>query len=165
MFVFVLCGLWHGAAWTYVITLTLHGFFIVFSNTTESVRKRMVQILRLEKAPILLNAMRMFMTFWFFAFSLIFFRALSVSDAASIISKFFSFEYGFFLGQPSTFIYAVFSILVLMTVDVIQEFFPDRIVRFKSGSVVVRYTAYAAITILIILIGVFDGGQFIYFQF
>jgi D-alanyl-lipoteichoic acid acyltransferase DltB (MBOAT superfamily) len=165
MFVFILCGLWHGAAWTYVITLTLHGVFILFGSSTEKVRKHLVRFLRLENIPFLLDAMRMFMTFWFFAFSLIFFRALSVSDATSIISKFFAFEYGFFLGQPSTFIYSVFAILLLMTVDTVQEFFPHVFHRFKTGNVVMRYAVYAAITILIVMIGVYDGGQFIYFQF
>ena len=147
------------------ITLTLHGAFIVFGNSTANLRKRLVAAMRLEHTPVLLAAIRMFMTFWFFAFSLIFFRALSVSDAVSIISKFFAFEYEFFLGQPSTFIYGVFSILLLMTVDSLQEFFPNAFQRFKRGPAAMRYAVYAAITILIIMIGVFDGGQFIYFQF
>lgn len=165
VFVFVLCGLWHGAAWTYIITLSLHGAFIVLGNMSKDVRGRMVNWLRLEKAPHLLAAMRMFATFWLFAFSLIFFRSRSVSDAVSIIGKFFAFEYDFFIGQPSTFVYSVFAILLLMTVELLDEFFPDRIRRFKSGNIAVRFAVYAAITILIIMMGVFDGGQFIYFQF
>lgn len=34
-----------------------------------------------------------------------------------------------------------------------------------SRSVVVRFTSYVLIAILILTIGVFDGGQFIYFKF
>lgn len=165
MFVYVLCGLWHGAAWTYVITLSLHGVFIVFGSSTKSVRDRIVRLLRLEKIPRVLMASRMVATFWLFAFSLIFFRALSVSDATAIISKFFAFDYGFFVGQPSTFIYSVFAILFLMTVEFTNEFFPEHIQRFKNSNVAIRFAAYATITILIVMIGVFDGGQFIYFQF
>ncbi len=50
MFVFVLCGLWHGAAWTYVITLGLHGFFIIFSSLTESPRPRLTRLDRLRSS-------------------------------------------------------------------------------------------------------------------
>ena len=83
---------------------------------------------------------------------MIFFRSSSVSEAVSIISKFFAFDYGFFVGQPSTFIYSVFAILVLMTVEFMNEFFPDRISRFESSNVVIRFASYATITILIIMI-------------
>jgi len=165
MFVFMLCGLWHGAAWVYVITLSLHGVFIVFGNMTEPVRKRIVRLLRLERTPRLHLVMRMAATFWLFAFSLIFFRSPSVSDATAIIGKFFAFDYGFFVGQPSTLFYCVFAILLLMIVDFMQEFFPEHLKRLESSNVGVRFASYAAITILILLIGVFDGGQFIYFQF
>jgi alginate O-acetyltransferase complex protein AlgI len=165
LFVFVLCGLWHGAAWTYVITLSLHGFFIVFGDMTKDVRKQMVRLLRLDNVPILLNTGRVVTTFSLFAFSLIFFRALSVSDAIAIIGKFPAFEYDFFVGQPSTFIFSVFAILMLMTVDTLQEFFPSSRQWFQNRNLVFRFASYGFITILIILIGVFDGGQFIYFQF
>lgn len=105
------------------------------------------------------------MTYVLFAFSLVFFRALSVSDAVSILGKMFSTEYTFFVGQPSTFIFSIFAIVVLMTVDTIQEFFPQTLDGFRRKPIAVRFASYAFLTILVIMIGVFDGGQFIYFQF
>lgn len=32
-FVFILCGLWHGANWTYILWGCYHGFFLVFERT------------------------------------------------------------------------------------------------------------------------------------
>jgi len=165
LFVFLLCGLWHGAAWTYVITLGLHGFFIVFSSVTAAPRQAVVRLIGLEKVPVVHHIGQVVMTFVLFAFSLVFFRALSVSDAMSILGKMFSFEYRFFLGQPSTMIFSVFAIVVLMTVDTLQEFYPNALTGFRRKPLAVRLTSYACLTILVIMIGVFDGGQFIYFQF
>lgn len=165
VFVFVICGLWHGAAWTYVITLSLHGVFIVFSSLTEKPRQALVRLTRFDKVPALHRTGQVLTTVGLFAFSLVFFRALSVSDAVAILSKLFAFEYGFYVGQPSTFIYCVFGIVALVTVDTLQEFFPGVLARFRRQPLAVRYASYATVTILVVLIGVFDGGQFIYFQF
>jgi D-alanyl-lipoteichoic acid acyltransferase DltB (MBOAT superfamily) len=165
LFIFTLCGLWHGAAWTYVITLGLHGAFIVFANATTRPREALVRLIRLDRVPLLHAAGQIFMTFTLFAFSLVFFRALSVADATSILSKMFDFSYGFFVGQPSTFIFSVFAIIALMTVDTLQEFYPGALGKLRRQPLAFRFSTYAFITILVIMIGVFDGGQFIYFQF
>jgi D-alanyl-lipoteichoic acid acyltransferase DltB (MBOAT superfamily) len=164
-FVFVLCGLWHGAAWTYVVTLSLHGFYIVFGHITGPYRQMAARALRFAPPPILQDIGKTIATFALFAFSLIFFRALSISDALAIIRKMPDTSYSFFAGQPSTLIFGSLSIIALMTVDIAQEYFPGLLRRFRDLHVTVRLAAYAAITIVIVTIGVFDGAQFIYFQF
>jgi hypothetical protein len=44
-----------------------------------------------------------------------------------------------------------------------EEYFLNKFSFFKNTSI--RLTIYAFLIILIILFGVFDSGQFIYFQF
>ncbi len=165
IFIFILCGFWHGAAWTFVITLTLHGFYIVLGDRLAPLNNRLVTASGLDRAPKLHDGLRMLMTFSLFAFSLIFFRAQSVGDALTIIRNFPAFDHGFFLGQPSTFIFSILAITILMTGDALVEFFPTSLDWFKRQHIVFRFASYAALTILVITIGVFDGGQFIYFQF
>jgi hypothetical protein len=46
-----------------------------------------------------------------------------------------------------------------------QEFYTGSFSFMHNKSWVVRNITYAALIITILLMGVFDGGQFIYFQF
>jgi D-alanyl-lipoteichoic acid acyltransferase DltB (MBOAT superfamily) len=165
LFVFFLCGIWHGANWTYVITLTLHGIFIIVSQRSVKFRSWIKDFLRLGKIPAFHKLLQIISTFALFSFSLIFFRSLSVSDALSIISKLFAFGHPVFIGNTSTFIFSIVVISLLVLVEIRQEFFPGGISLFENKHAVVRHLSYAAIVLIILLIGVFDGGQFIYFQF
>ncbi|HVX25497.1 MAG TPA: hypothetical protein VHB70_04095, partial [Parafilimonas sp.] len=71
----------------------------------------------------------------------------------------------FFKGTPPiNFYYCLIAIGCLLSVEFVQEFFP-KVKVIGHSSVVVRYTGYLIILALILMIGVFNGGQFIYFQF
>jgi hypothetical protein len=62
-------------------------------------------------------------------------------------------------------IYALFGILFLVCAEWKQEFLPHGVSLLNSPHWLVRNLACAMLIVLILLIGVFDGGQFIYFQF
>ena len=61
--------------------------------------------------------------------------------------------------------YMWISIALLFFKDFRDEFFPERIRLFEARHFIVRLLSYVFIAILIVAIGVLDGGQFIYFQF
>jgi D-alanyl-lipoteichoic acid acyltransferase DltB (MBOAT superfamily) len=84
--VFLLCGLWHGANWTFVIWGGLHGFYLFSSNITQRARERVAQKLRLNNTPKLFRFLKVLTTFFFVCFAWIFFRSNSVSDAFYIVS-------------------------------------------------------------------------------
>ena len=65
----------------------------------------------------------------------------------------------------STFILSVLSLFILLLKDVTDEFTPSKFLIYESKHKIVRVMAYSSTIILILLIGVLDGGQFIYFQF
>ncbi|MEP7318769.1 MAG: hypothetical protein ABI921_08500, partial [Panacibacter sp.] len=72
---------------------------------------------------------------------------------------------GFYKGEPPTaFGYSVFAVLFLIVVEHIQEFYPD-IKIINNSNMAIRYTAYVFLLTMLLMIGVFSGGQFIYFQF
>jgi hypothetical protein len=52
-----------------------------------------------------------------------------------------------------------------MTIEIKQEFFDNKFSLFENKREYVRIAMYALLISVIIYIGVFDGGQFIYFQF
>jgi D-alanyl-lipoteichoic acid acyltransferase DltB (MBOAT superfamily) len=159
--VFLISGIWHGASWTFIIWGALHGIYqiigIVFRKYTN------VNILGFRKISGFVNGI---IAFTLVSFAWLFFRANSVSDALSISKSILTFKPGgLFTGTPSTFFYSVFWILLLLIVEIVQEFYPAKIPVFNSPFKVVRIAGYISIILCILLFGVFNGGQFIYFQF
>lgn len=161
VFIFLLSGLWHGANWTFIIWGTFSGLTIVAERIYQDKVRPHKYISRLW-----LTIWGTIISFFVTAFSCLFFRAQSVGDAMHIIKAIFTWQSGnFFKGTPPVnFYYSLIGILILLTVEFFQEYFPQ--VKFISNkSVVVRYIGYILLLTVILMIGVFNGNQFIYFQF
>lgn len=77
----VVSGLWHGAAWTFVIWGTLHAFGRVLTRELE--RTNWYR----EKVPLLVKRLSVFA---FVTFTWIYFRAESLTDANLIVKKIFT---------------------------------------------------------------------------
>ena len=165
LIVFILSGLWHGANWTYIIWGALNGFYLVFAIVTYSFRKRIISFFRIDKLPELNRFLEIFTTFILSCFAWVFFRANNVSDAFTIIKKISTFKGQIFYNQLSEIIYPVFGILFLLFVELKQEYYRGDFSFLNNKNSMLRYLSYSFLIILILLIGVFDGGQFIYFQF
>ena len=163
--VFLISGLWHGANWTYVIWGTLNGFYLVFAIITQKFRNRINDLTGIEKLPRLNHFLQIFITFILSCFAWIFFRANSITDAFTIIKKILTDRGSIFIGKPSIMIYSFLGIFILLFVELKKEFYKGEFSFFNHKNWVVRNLSYAFLIIIILLIGVFDGGQFIYFQF
>jgi alginate O-acetyltransferase complex protein AlgI len=57
------------------------------------------------------------------------------------------------------------AIGVLLAVELKTEFYKGSFSLMNNSNHLVRKLSYATLIILILMFGVFDGGQFIYFQF
>jgi D-alanyl-lipoteichoic acid acyltransferase DltB (MBOAT superfamily) len=165
MLVFVISGLWHGANWTYIIWGSLNGFYLVFAIVTENFRKRLGSILLLDRVPKVNNFLQILITFVLACFAWIFFRAGSSEEAFQIVKKIFTLSGTIFIGSPSVLIYSFFGIILLILVELKVEYFNNAVSFFNHPHWLVRKLSYSFLIMLILLIGVFDGGQFIYFQF
>lgn len=164
-FVFLVSGLWHGANWTFILWGALNGFYLIAAIILKPVNSKIGKALHLDRMPKLNTMLQITITFVLSCFAWIFFRANHVSDAFAIVKKIFTFKGPFFSGQPSTFIFSILGILFLIGTEVIREYYPDNKLFINNDRWLVRYLSYATMVIIILLIGVFDGGQFIYFQF
>ena len=165
MVVFALSGLWHGADWTFIIWGSLNGFYLVFALMTKNYRQKFNSFTGIEKSPRLFLFQQILVTFLLISFSRIFFRANSLSDAMLIIKKIFTDSGKIFIENPSIMIFSFAGIIILLLVEMKQEFFATKFSFFNHHSWIVRNLSYAAVVLLILIMGVFDGGQFIYFQF
>jgi len=161
--VFILSGMWHGAAWTFFFWAILHWSWAVASRYTLPLRDRLIK--RLKVPGNMVAVVRMFNTFQLFSFANIFFRAGSLSKAAFIASQICSFSWGkLFVPELDQFTYALFGIIVVSVVDVALEKY-SIVQKFTSRPRAVRWAAYLAVILIMLTIGVFDESQFIYFQF
>lgn len=165
MITFVISGLWHGANWTFIVWGFLHGFFLVFALWSMPVRNRIIHSLRLDRHLALSNFINIPVTFFLVCVGWIFFRANNITDAFSIVYKIFTDPGHLFIGSYSTVVYGFIGILLLLGVEFEQEYKLLNLKLFNNPNVAIRYASYTALILLILLIGVFDGSQFIYFQF
>ena len=174
-FILLICGLWHGANWTFIVWGGLHGFYLVFSAFTQNIREKIHKALDLDRVPRLHNYLKVMVTFFLVSFAWIFFRANTISDAIYIISNLFSgwgrgltfeaFEKMPF-GRPLKFelVVSLFAIGILLVVHLIER--RENIIDwFSEKPIWVRWSVYYSIILWILLFGNFGSKQFIYFQF
>ena len=158
-------GLWHGANFTYLIWGGLNGVYLICASITKSYREKLNLNIGLNKFPVLLKTSQILITFLLIAFTWIFFRANTVSDAFIIIKKIPQFNGPLFIENPSKMIFSFMGVGILLLVEFKREFYKGNFSFYNHPNWLIRNLTYATLVVLIILTGVFDGGQFIYFQF
>lgn len=153
---FLLCGLWHGANWTFVIWGLLFAFYLVFSLITKGLRKRIKKILFLDRIPIL----SVLTTFFLTTFAWIFFRADNVTQAFSYIEQMFSLSLFSIPRQRGT----IPLILILIVVEWIQRNKQHGLEIDGIKFTALRWAVYYSVILVILNFGG-SQQQFIYFQF
>ncbi len=167
--VFLIAGLWHGASFTFIIWGALHGFYLIFAIITKSSREKFVNLIRLTKFPKIYTLIKVLITFILINISWIFFRANSISDAAYILTHIFSGWSLNFSGINSGlgwsgFIIAFSLIFLMEFIHLIQEHIGIKNFLSKKP-LLFRWIVYIIIILIIILFGIFESKEFIYFQF
>ncbi len=178
MIVFLVSGLWHGAAWTFVIWGFLHGAYQVVGILTKNARENLCKKLGINRETKAYHAWQTACTFVLVTFAWIFFRANSMADLGILMTKLFTAW-----SVPLTDVFAgmglnlrgaaisVLSVIVLIYLDrlVKHDEVPEADGSLKSTTAVDRGKAIVltwaiAVAWLALLAG--DGASsFIYFQF
>lgn len=161
--IFLVSGIWHGANYTYIIWGALHGLYsVVYVIIRPYLRKESEN----EFINTLTRMGNTAITIAFVTFAWIFFRANSVGDAFTVIRNLKSFGARPFMGDGvSNFAHSLLAIAILFAVEYKMEFMQQKFNWFTSRNVVVRWGSLALTVFLLLILGVFNGGQFIYFQF
>lgn len=175
---FILGGIWHGSAWTYVVWGFLHGFYLSASNSTRRLRKRIrIRVPIHHRYPRLVSVLKILFCFHIVTFSWIFFRAQSIKDAVYIIRNLLPLKLtGFYrlfvdpLGMLNLgtskygLIIAGLGAFCLVAMDIGQQ--GHELPRFLSTrNVALRWAVYYAMLFSILLFGEYGLRQFIYAQF
>jgi alginate O-acetyltransferase complex protein AlgI len=167
MVTFVLCGLWHGARWTFIFFGFLQGIALIYEFLSTKRRKR----IRKKVNPILYTGVSIFLTFIFWQFCMIFFRAASLKNAFGYLSNIFTPQLkDFSLGT----INLLFDNMAILKAAVFLPFFMimEIIFRNKQHALAIENTnkfirlgLYIFISLSILLFSPVEASQFIYFQF
>ena len=158
---FTVIGIWHGASWNYVLFGILQAVALIYETITRRVRKRIS-----KKVPsFIYTNLSILLTFLYVSFSLIIFRTNTFAEAADFISSIFTNSGTLFYSKPSTLLFIITGVGTMMIYDLQEEFKRTRISHLLTQNWVAQNFSYALLLIYILLAGVFDGGQFIYFAF
>jgi len=168
--VFVVSGLWHGANWTFVVWGALHGFYLIFEIISKPLKNKILKITNLVKFPKIIKLLETGFTFVLVNIGWIFFRANNVQEAFYILTHLFS---NISFQSPkaglggigwSGLIIAFSSIIFMEFIHLIQE---HRSIRqfLDNKHLLLRWCIYLIIIFSILLFGVFENVEFIYFQF
>lgn len=85
--VFLLCGLWHGASWTFLIWGALHGFYYFMTYWLTPPARWLVAHTFLSRFPKLCHAFLVATTFSLVCWAWVMFRAESLAQALAIWSS------------------------------------------------------------------------------
>ena len=157
----VLGGLWHGAAWTFVLWGVYQGLLLIAYRAAGRVRALHLWI---AGSGALARVTSWAVMFHFTCYGWLIFRARSAEHAGALSRALFT---GF--DPASVAISGALAPLLLYTVPLllvhgIEAYYDDLLVvpRLSPG---MRYCVYAATFYLTMLFGNFGGAEFIYFQF
>jgi alginate O-acetyltransferase complex protein AlgI len=160
--VFLLCGLWHGANWTFVVWGGIHGLYLIISHLTYDFRKRVVAYFNVSGTP--LRFIQVVSTFHLVTFAWIFFRSSTIHEAWNFIIRLFS-------GWPRLFIdmnsigYGICGITIVIIKELLQYNDVISLNRYLHMPISIRWACVYVLMFIIILAGVDSESAFIYFQF
>lgn len=169
----LLCGLWHGPSWTFVLWGTFHGVYLALSFVTRKKRKKLRKALLTKRGKRralkkIYRAVRVLVTFSIVTFLWIFFAARSVGDAVYIVQHMFSGwgDWSVVLtGQPLGELMLAFAgILVMLVTEKLQTLEQSRNL-FSEKPQLVRWAVYVFWLLAIMNFGVFHDVPFIYARF
>lgn len=170
--VFLASGLWHGAAWTFVLWGVFHGIIRIISELTIKKRNALLNKAGLSENSRLVGAVRTFNTFILVLFSWMIFRANSISDLGTLLSALVNFDMG--ISATLTAMELSLVEILLIVFSLMTLFIFDRLVVYgeedendtkivKNGSFIIAVWCIAAVWLLLLSRDMLS--TFIYFQF
>ena len=181
--VFVLSGIWHGSNWTFVAWGSLNGAYFFFGYLSRDIGRKTLSLLKIKDTSLIYGIYCWFKLFFLYTFSLILFRASSISEALQVYGKIFkSFcfentQYFQIINQWISSQYKVQKYIIIFVFVIILEIYHcfidtnkfNKIMAlerkkplffFISDSLLIYF-----LLMFIFLFGNFNRSPFLYFQF
>jgi hypothetical protein len=168
---FSISGLWHGAAWTFILWGFMHSVVMAYEFLTKKKRSRLAK----KTSPALFNAIGHITLFCFLVLAFVFFRAHTIKDAFYVcgqlthvfsglslslikntLKPYGSLEYEYLLS-------IIFIIGLIMFHGTKLYYYVES--HFNRQHAITRWSVYVGAVMIILILGIFGRNNFIYFQF
>uniref|UniRef100_A0A832D109 MBOAT family protein n=1 Tax=Ignavibacterium album TaxID=591197 RepID=A0A832D109_9BACT len=157
---FIICGIWHGASWNFIIWGFLHGMFMSFAIIFN---KQKTFLRNIIPNKLLLNVLQVLTTLFLIIIANVFFRTIDLQQASLVFSQILSFSDSEFTFRflKILFGYTAFSYLI----DYFENKFNSDLFLLKIPSPV-RYGILVSSWFIIIMYLISsDKLPFLYGQF
>ena len=176
--VFLVSGLWHGAAWHFVLWGAIHGMMRVTGEATTSFRDKIYKKLHFDRDTLAVTLWKMACTFSLVSLAWVFFRGESIRQSVDILFNAFREYNPWVLTDGSLFAYGLdakewnvllVALLFLIVTDVLRYCKINLTELFMKQNLWFRWLVFYIGIMAVVLFGVYgpqyDAAQFIYFQF
>jgi alginate O-acetyltransferase complex protein AlgI len=156
----LLCGLWHGAGWNFVIWGGIHGVALAVNRAWMTWNP----LSKLAGRPVFQAMWTLFsrlLTLSIVLVAWIFFRAQSFADANTYLSRMLSWSHGVRWVSP----YILLALAAVFFTHLLVNKDRNWAQELPERAIPVRITAYAALVVLLSFFGATSAVPFIYFQF
>lgn len=179
MVTFLVSGLWHGAAWTFVVWGGLHGLYQILEDFLKPVGEKLTKVLKVNTQVFSYKLGQILITFGLTSFAWIFFRAESIDQAFYYINRMFTKWNPWVIFDQSLYTLGldvvemnvlIIAVVCLVLVDIMKYKKDISISQFLMKQNLWFRWAVMLFLILAVLVygkyGVdFDSSKFIYFDF
>jgi D-alanyl-lipoteichoic acid acyltransferase DltB (MBOAT superfamily) len=156
---FLVSGIWHGANWTFIVWGCMHGIIQIIEKA--------LGWQKYEGHNWAIKLFRIVVTFLLVNIAWVFFRMPNIGDAFAVIVKMFT-DFGVvdfntvFSGFAPVLI-LVIGLSILTFKEIREEFCPNKMQFLEKPFM--KFASCVVLFIIILSMGVLDGGQFIYVNF
>lgn len=163
---FLVCGIWHGAGWNYILWGVLHGFMMSFSLFIQKPKIKLFTLMKINNTRFL-KILQTLVTFHLVVFSFMIFRTNDLQTVIDMIDQIVNFFHADVFIQ---FIERMPLIFGLMVIGYLFHFLPVK-VEIKIQNMVTRLPMIGKAILLVTSIWIAaqfksaDIQPFIYFQF
>lgn len=177
LIVWMVTGIWHGAAWKYVAWGIFHAILLISSKVLEPIFASVNQRLKIRTESLPWHLWQMLRTFFLCCVGRVFFRAENLHTAFAMIPKMLlpKATLNILLNPPVSYgisieniIVSAAAILILLIVDIIQERIHIR-ESLARRNIALRWILIYGCLFVVLLFGLYGPGYgasgFIYEQF
>ncbi|MCP3940382.1 MAG: MBOAT family protein [Desulfobacteraceae bacterium] len=155
----VLCGLWHGANWTFVFWGVYHGLLLSIERFCKEQFKIKLEFVSFSWRSILF----VILTFHLACIGWVFFRSPTINDAIGVLERLFNTEFWFSTVEALLPMVIVFILIIGHMLYGIAK--KQNYVRTIKNNLVVDIVYFITIISCFIIGAASQGAQFIYFEF
>jgi len=174
---FLLCGIWHGAGFTFLVWGALYALYLVTGRLTEKPKRRLYRKAGIQLASRLYRYPQVIVTFTLVTFAWVLFRSTGFQNFSDILTAAVR-GWSEFAASPASayrqLVVAGFTladmVIIAATVPFLfltesSRFLDGTWQRLKTRQTWLRWSLYYSVLITILLFGKFENSTFIYYQF